>query len=316
MRHALLVAEYLATPWALRREVLQTHVGVIARWANEVPRAMDDHEEAGERKSTWEVRREQSARAAAGTAIGVLPIYGTITQRANMMSDWSGGTSCQNVAAGFRDMMADDTVGGILLEVDSPGGSVYGVQELGDEIQAARGKKPVWGIANSQAASAGYWLLAQAEQVFVTPGGEVGSIGVWSAHDDYSKQLEMMGVKTTLISAGKYKVEGHPYGPLDEEAQAFLQSRVNEYYAAFTKAVAKGRNAPVSKVRDGMGQGRVLGADAALAEGMVDGIATFDDTLRKLAREIRRPAPADQPAAKGGRSTADVERELRLRSSS
>ncbi|WP_312262251.1 S49 family peptidase [Limnohabitans sp.] len=88
--------------------------------------------------------------------------------------------------------------------------------------------------------------------------------------------------KPTLISAGKFKVEGNPYVPLDPEAQAFMQSRVDDYYNAFIKAVAKGRGVSVGDVRDGMGEGRVLGADAALAAKMVDGVATFDDVLAKM----------------------------------
>jgi len=178
-------------------------------------------------------------------------------------------------------------VGQILIDIDSPGGSVYGVAELADEIVSARAKKPVVAIANSLAASAAYWIGCSASEFYVTPGGEVGSIGVWQAHQDYSKAMDEAGVKTTLISAGKFKVEGNPYAPLDEEAQGFMQSRVDDYYAAFTKAVAKGRGVSIPQVRDGMGQGRVLGADAALASSMVDGIATFEDVVKKMRRDAR-----------------------------
>jgi signal peptide peptidase SppA len=185
-------------------------------------------------------------------------------------------------AQALRQALADDTVSQILIDIDSPGGSVYGVAELADEIAAARAQKPVVAIANSLAASAAYWLGAQADELYVTPGGEVGSIGVWQAHFDYSQALAAEGVTPTLISAGKYKVEGNPYAPLDEEAQSFMQSRVNDYYGAFTKAVARGRAVPIAQVRDGLGQGRVLGADAALAENMVDGISTLDDVLKHM----------------------------------
>ena len=98
------------------------------------------------------------------------------------------------------------------------------------------------------------------------------------------------GVAPTLISAGKYKVEGNPYVPLDAEAQGFMQSRVDDYYAAFTKGVARGRGVPIAQVRDGMGQGRVLGADAAMAQNMVDGVATFDDVVRKMRRDAKSRA--------------------------
>ena len=106
------------------------------------------------------------------------------------------------------------------------------------------------------------------------------------------------GVTPTLISAGKYKVEGNPYAPLDADAQGFMQSRVDDYYATFTKAVARGRGAPLLQVRDGMGQGRVLGADAALAANMVDGIATFEDVVKKMRSQAKLSTPVKPRASR------------------
>ena len=106
------------------------------------------------------------------------------------------------------------------------------------------------------------------------------------------------GITPTLISAGKYKVEGNPYAPLDSDAQGFMQSRVDDYYATFTKAVARGRGAPLSQVRDGMGQGRVLGADAALAANMVDGIATFDDVVKTMRSQAKLSTPVKPRASR------------------
>jgi signal peptide peptidase SppA len=172
---------------------------------------------------------------------------------------------------------------------------VYGVAELASEIVKARAQKPVVAVANSLAASAAYWIGCAASEFYVTPGGEVGSIGVWQAHFDYSKALEEEGVKTTLVSAGKFKVEGNPYVPLDPQAQAFMQSRVDDYYNAFIQAVAVGRGVSVDDVRNGMGEGRVLGADAALAQRMVDGIASFDDVLARMQAKVTGNAVRSQP---------------------
>lgn len=198
----------------------------------------------------------------------------------------SGSTSTQQFTSALRQVLADDTVGQILIDIDSPGGSVYGVAELASEILKARAQKPVVAVANSLAASAAYWIGCSATEFYVTPGGEVGSIGVWQAHFDYSKALEEEGVKPTLVSAVKFKVEGNPYVPLDPEAQAFMQSRVDDYYNAFIQAVAVGRGASVEDVRNGMGEGRVLGSDAALAQRMVDGIASFDDVLARMQAKV------------------------------
>jgi signal peptide peptidase SppA len=288
MNHQLLVAEYLATPWALMPERLSAVTAVIARWSGDSRAGEEVMNNVAADRSVREARR-QSSVSNSGGGIAVLPLYGIVTQRGNMVDDVSGpGTaSTQQFSNMLRAALQDETVSQILIDIDSPGGSVYGVAELADEIVNARSHKPIVAIANSLAASAAYWIGCSASELYVTPGGEVGSIGVWQAHQDYSKAMDDAGVKTTLISAGKFKVEGNSYAPLDEEAQGFMQSRVDDYYAAFTKAVAKGRGVPISQVRDGMGQGRVLGADAALASSMVDGIATFDDVVKKMRRDAR-----------------------------
>lgn len=278
MRHAQFLANALATPWALQREVLAAYAGILARKL-----ALDND---GTAVAAAPAAARQTSPMRSGS-IAVIPLCGVVMQRAGMMEMCGGGTSVQSFTAKFREAMADETVSQILIEIDSPGGGVYGVSELADEIMAARKTKPVVAIANSLAASAAYWIGCSASEFYVTPGGEVGSIGVWQAHEDWSQALAESGVKTTLISAGKYKVEGNPYVPLDPEAQAFMQSRVDDYYAAFTKAVAKGRAVSIDLVRNGMGQGRVLGADAALSEKMVDGIATMDEVIKKMTRSAR-----------------------------
>lgn len=285
MRGQFLIAELLETPWALKREVLSRHVQVAANWVCGRSAALESSE-GGDQISAFEVRRrEANARIGVGD-IAVIPVFGTIVQRAGLMTEWCGGSSTQQISAALSEAMADDKVSQILMEFDSPGGSVYGVAELGDEILQARKAKPVVGIANSLSASAGYWLMSQCSECYVTRGGEVGSIGVWMAHEDWSKALEEAGIKTTLISSGKFKTEGNYYEPLGEDALAFMQSRVDDYYRAFTQAVAKGRGVPIESVRSGMGEGRCLGADAALAEKMVDGVMTLPDLVNKMRKDM------------------------------
>lgn len=217
--------------------------------------------------------------------VAVIPVYGPISQRQNMMSASSGGTSIEQLTSDFRGAMADDQVDGIVLEVDSPGGTVDMVEELATEIRAARGGKPIVAIANVMAASAAYWIASAADEIVVTPSGYVGSIGVFTAHEDLSAQAEMDGVKVTLVSAGRFKTEGNPWEPLSEEAQANLQDQVNQVYGTFVGAVAKGRGTSVDDVRHGYGEGRVMLAKDALAAGMVDRIDTLDNTIRRVARQ-------------------------------
>jgi signal peptide peptidase SppA len=296
MNKHLLLSEFLTTPWALMPERLQAMAGVLTRWsAGEPPTDETMFQIQSER--VLRDTRKQMAAANTGSGIAVLPLYGVVTQRGNMVDDISGpgSTSTQQFTLALRQVLADDTVGQILIDIDSPGGSVYGVAELASQIVKARTQKPVVAVANSLAASAAYWIGCSASEFYVTPGGEVGSIGVWQAHFDYSKALEEEGVKPTLISAGKFKVEGNPYVPLDPEAQAFMQSRVDDYYNAFIQAVAVGRGVSVDDVRNGMGEGRVLGADAALAQRMVDGIASFDDVLARMQAKFTGNAVRSQP---------------------
>lgn len=277
----------LSTPWALQPDRMAAYAAVLARrYAGGMKAERDSDGRPGSDRMGGDGLDTKAAVQRAGSgrrgAIAVIPIHGAIVQRASQINICDGGTSTQAVSNALREANADDTVDSILLDIDSPGGSVYGVAELAAEIRAST--KPVTAIANSLAASAGYWLGSAAREFFVTPGGEVGSIGVWMAHEDWSKALDEMGIKTTLISAGAYKVEGNPYEPLGDDARAFLQSRTNDYYGAFTRDVAKGRKVSVDQVRGGMGQGRVLGADQAKAENMVDGVMTFDQVVRHIQR--------------------------------
>ncbi len=285
MNASLLLGEFLSTPWAMMPDRLQAIAGVLARWsAGESPDDVVKFQINSDR--VLRTTRKQYAAERSDAGIAVLPLYGVITQRGNMIDNISGPgcTSTEQFSNALRQLVTDDSVGQILIDIDSPGGSVYGVAELADEIFQARSQKPIVAIANSLAASAAYWIGASASEFYVTPGGEVGSIGVWQAHQDFSKAMDEAGIKTTLIAAGPYKVEGNPYSPLDPEAQAFMQSRVDDYYLAFTKAVAKGRNVALADVLSGMGQGRVLGAQAAKQQSMVDGIASFDQVLVNMQR--------------------------------
>lgn len=214
--------------------------------------------------------------------VAVVPVFGVLAQRMNMMSDISGGTSTEQLGGTIDSLAADPAVKSIVLNVDSPGGSVFGIQELGDKIQAARNSKKVIAVANSMAASAAYWISAQASEVVVTPSGQVGSVGVIAAHTDQSKLEESAGLKTTLVTAGKYKAELDPSQPLSEDARANLQDAVDKYYSMFVKAVAKGRDVTPYRVEADFGQGRMLLAKDAVRAGMADRIGTLEDTLKRL----------------------------------
>lgn len=292
-RYRQVLAYVSETPWAILPSTLMVIREVVARHL------------AGDQLTPAEIEaRVGEGRAkppAQGGAVAVIPLWGVLVPHAGMMVDVSQeGTGLDAWLQVFRQAMADPEVGSILLHVDSPGGSAALVTEAAAEVRAARAHKPIIAVASTMAASAAYAIAAQADQLIVTPSGMVGSIGVYTIHQDLSEQLAADGVKPTLISApaGGYKFEDNPFGPLTEEAQAHLQGMVDDYYATFVDDVAKGRNVSPTVVREHYGQGRTLQAKAALAAGMVDGIATYEQVLGRML--------AGKPAVPGARALASV----------
>ena len=215
-----------------------------------------------------------------GGSVAVIPIQGPITQHGGGLFEMLfGGASIDGIAESFRASMADDDIRAVLLDIDSPGGSVFGVSELANEIYRARGAKPIYAIANGTAASAAYWLGAAADEFYVTPSGLAGSIGVFAVHMDLSEMAAKDGVKPTIISAGKYKVEGNEFEPLSDDAHGAIQARIDEYYDLFVGDIAKFRGTAEARVRNGYGEGRALTAQAALSAGLVDKVMSYPQAL-------------------------------------
>lgn len=239
-------------------------------------------------------QREQTS-----SAIAVLPVYGVIQQRASFFSMLFGGSSTEALGAQLRQLVGDETVKAIVLDFDSPGGTVSGVEELAADLYKLRGRKPIVAVADSMAASAAYWIASSADEIVVSPSAEVGSIGVFSLHIDVSKALEMDGIKPTFIQAGKFKTEGSSFEPLSDEARAYEQSRVDDYYGMFVRAVARGRGVSVEKVRSAdFGEGRMVGAKRAVAAGMATSVGTLNETIVRLANARTNGAGAkaeDEP---------------------
>lgn len=265
------------TAWAILPEKLEAICGVLNARAT------------GDVATKEEIRaimmgQDQQLDSEPESGVAVLPIYGTIGHKMNMMTEFSGGFSCEQFTKQFRAALADDTVSAIVFDVDSPGGTVTGVPELAAEIRAARGKKPIVAVANGMAASAAYWLASAADKLVMIPSGKVGSIGVYTTHQDVSAAMDKAGVKVTFIQAAKYKTEGNPYEPLSESAKDYIQKDVDAIYEDFVAAVAAGRGVSADKVKSDYGQGRVLMAKDALATGMVDSVQTLDEVVAELAQ--------------------------------
>jgi signal peptide peptidase SppA len=221
--------------------------------------------------------------------IAVVALSGFITQKPNMFSMLFGGTSAEQFAREVAAAMRDDTVGAVVLNVDSPGGSVFGVPEAAAAIRALRGSKPMVAVANPIMASAAYHLASQADEVVSSQSGLVGSIGAFALHVDESAALEAAGLKVTEVTYGRRKAEESSIKPLSEDARASMQTRVDYYGKLFEEDVAKGRKTPIATVRSRYGEGAVFVATEAQSVGLVDRIASLDDVITELARG-KRPA--------------------------
>lgn len=248
---------------------------------------LDDQEIAARITKT----QEKSVARSEGQ-VGVLPVYGIIAQRISTMEQISGGggTSTEQIAAGFRAMLDDDMIKAIILDIHSPGGTVFGVEDLGNEIYESRGKKPIIAQVNSLAASAAYWIASQADEVVVTPGGQAGSIGVYTIHEDISAFLEKEGIKETIISAGENKVLGNEFEPLSERAREVMQGRVDECYGAFVSNVARGRGVNRKTVNEQFGQGLCFGGEQLVKRGMADRVAGMAQTLERFGVQLNAHA--------------------------
>lgn len=285
MRYPLLLARWYAEPLAmLPSKIAAIHAFLRRKAAGDDPSAEEIAAAVAQRKV---------GNAQVIGKVAVLPCFGVLAQRCGGLEEISCDmVSCEKLGADLEACVADEGVRSVVLAFDSPGGSVFGIDELAAKIRAAGQRKKVVGIADSMAASAAYWLISQCSEVNVTPGGQVGSVGVYSAHEDHSAELKQAGVAVSLVSAGDHKTEGNPYEPLDDEGRAEMQRKVDGYYSMFVAAVAKGRGVSEAKVKADYGQGRMATAQEAVSKGMADRVATIDQVLRRLGAYDGRSAGA------------------------
>ena len=277
-RYSHIVRAICAHPWAMLQSTFDAMLEVVELRLDGV-RLTDEEVQA----RITAADRSSVRPASAPGSIAVLPLAGVIAQRMDLFTAISGGTSTERFGADLAHAVADPNVAAVVIDVHSPGGSVYGVEELSDRIHSLRGSKPIVAVANSMAASAAYWIASQADELYVTPSGDVGSVGVIAAHIDVSAATEKRGERRTFVTAGRFKAEGNPYEPLGEDARAALQERVDAYYGKFVSALARGRGVSEDAVRAGFGEGRLVMAAQAVDRGMADGVRTLQEVINDLA---------------------------------
>lgn len=290
--------------WALEEGKLDAIVEILRMRAAGITLSSD------EIQARIGARRDEPLNSTRIDGVAVLPLYGVLAPKMTMMTAVSGGTSLERWQADFGALVRDPDVTAIVADVDSPGGSVHLLPETFQTVLSARGRKPLVAVVNPSCASAAFWLASAFDEIVCTPSGEVGSVGCYCVHEDWSQANAASGVKPTYISYGRYKVEANQDMPLEDEARRHLQARVDQLGAAFERALAKGRGVSLAHVREHFGRGRMLFAAEAQAARMVDRIGTLSETVDRLRA---RPHTARAGGLSPRSSTAHAPGRERLR---
>lgn len=251
-----------------------------------------------------------SARRADGTTsmmrtadgVAVIPVLDTLVNRGAWLDSRSGLTSYEGIAAQLRAAGQDPDVRSVLLDISSPGGEAAGMAGLADMIRSVRQTKPVTAFVNDMAASAAYGIASAASEIVISPTSTLGSIGVVMLHADRSGELAAQGVKPTLIFAGSHKVDGNPFEPLSDAVRADLQASVDAHYRQFVDTVAQGRGTKLTTDMARATEARTFIGTEAVARGLADRIASFDEVLASLSEQNRPQTtrPSGRNARKGG----------------
>ncbi|EDY21057.1 peptidase S49 [Chthoniobacter flavus Ellin428] len=175
--------------------------------------------------------------------IGIIPITGVLMKRPDIFSRvLLGAADMDEISEAINEAGDREDVQAVLLDIDSPGGTVTGTPELAAAVAALSRAKYVYAFSDGQMCSAAYWIASQADVIFSTPSARVGSIGVLLPMLDETEAFKQEGLKVDLFAAGKYKSVGVPGVALTDDQRTWLQSMIDEINGEFQAAVlARGR---------------------------------------------------------------------------
>jgi len=225
-----------------------------------------------------------------GDGIARIPVHGPLTKFPTSFDSMFGGSSTVRIRNAVRRAATDNNVLALLLDVDSPGGTVNGTPELADDVRAFRDVKPVVAYVSDLCCSAAYWIASQADQIHVSPVSFTGNIGCYSVLEDSTGAQEKYGYKLTTVASAEFKGLGAD-GKVTEALIAETQREVTGIHELFVDAVAAGRlmdRDAAAALADGRAH---LGA-AAVAVGLADKVCTIDDTIQHLIDHLYAPADA------------------------
>jgi len=194
-----------------------------------------------------------------------------------------------SIVAALRHARRDRRALGVLLWVDSPGGSAEASDLIHREVVRVKEKKPVVAYFGEVAASGGYYVAAHANAIVAQPLGLTGSIGVVSARLMASQLLDRVGIRTEVLRTGPHADIFSPHRPLTGEERALMNRELDAFYDSFVALVADGRGRPVEEIEP-LARGRVWLAADAHRHGLVDELGGMDAALHRLKESIDAPA--------------------------
>ncbi len=217
--------------------------------------------------------------------IVLINIEGSIVGGRSGFGMFGSESGADDIAKQIKRAGEDSSVKAIILRINSPGGSAAASQELHEEVRKAReNDKIVVASMSDVAASGGYYVACGADKIVANPGTITGSIGVIFSQLQYSELLEKYGVRSNVITSGKYKDIGSPLRNMTEEERQILQEMIDDVYSQFVHAVAEGRQMNESEVLE-LADGRIFTGRQAKELGLVDELGNFQDAI-DLAAEL------------------------------
>ncbi|WP_407857633.1 signal peptide peptidase SppA [Enterococcus hailinensis] len=215
-----------------------------------------------------------------------LVVEGTIVDDGTSGLFSSGGYNHELFMKQLAAIKADPQVKGILLEINSPGGSVYETAEITRALKDIQKDKkiPIYATMEGQAASGGYYIAASSDKIFATEDTMTGSIGVIMSSMNYSGLMEKLGIADSTIKSGALKDIGSSSRPQTEQDKEVLQAFVDSMYGRFVKVVAEGRKMNETDVRK-LADGRIYDGSQAVDNGLVDEIGYPDQALQALKKD-------------------------------
>lgn len=207
--------------------------------------------------------------------VGVIHISGIVSRHADMFASFFGlgSAAIENIAKDFQSLLDNEEVKSIILDFDTPGGAITGVNELAEIIYKARGFKPIKAYVTGMACSAGYFLAAACDEIIIDEMGQVGSIGVMRV---VSKSNEKSVIFKSSQSPMK-NVEAE-----SELGKAEYQAKVDYLASIFIDKVAKYRGITSDEVINRGNKGGVLVGAVAVTAGLADRLGSMDSLIEEL----------------------------------